>query len=112
MARKSTALVAIKVLHTAVWLIMASAVVAIPILGWEERFRWAFALTALVLVECGVLAVNRGRCPLTDAALRYTEPVGDNFDIFLPNWLARYNKLIFGSLFLAGEIILIWRWLR
>ncbi len=26
----------------------------------------------------------------------------DNFDIYLPLWLARYNKLIFGWLFVAG----------
>jgi hypothetical protein len=35
-------------------------------------------LTGLVLVECAVLAMNRGRCPLTDLAGRYTEDRTDN----------------------------------
>ncbi|MFT7189365.1 MAG: hypothetical protein ACI9AV_002644, partial [Sediminicola sp.] len=26
----------------------------------------------------------------------------DNFDIFLPNWLAKYNKVIFTTLFIIG----------
>ena len=34
----------------------------------------------------------------------------DNFDIFLPAWLARYNKVIFGSLYLAGIAITVARW--
>jgi len=34
------------------------------------------------------------------------------FDIYLPLWLARHNKTIFGSLFLAGELIVLGCWLR
>jgi hypothetical protein len=38
-----------------------------------SRFDWAAALSAPVLIECVILALNRRRCPLTDAAARYTE---------------------------------------
>lgn len=103
-------LVAIKLLHTAVWAFLAACILAIPIVGLKRRFRWALVLTALVLLECGVLALNRGRCPLTDVAARYTRDRADNFDIYLPGWLARHNKGIFGSLFIAGELIVLWRW--
>ena len=58
-----------------------------------------------------MLALNRGRCPLTDVAGRYTEERADNFDIYLPRWLARYNKLIFGTLFVIGELFLLRQWL-
>jgi hypothetical protein len=34
----------------------------------------------------------------------------DNFDIFLPEWLAKHNKLIFGSLFAIDELLLLWQW--
>ena len=44
-------------------------------------------------------------------AARYTEDRADNFDIYLPLWLARYNKEIFGSLFFAGELFALWRYL-
>ena len=61
--------------------------------------------------ECAILAVNRFRCPLTDLAGRYTEQRADNFDIYLPLWLARRNKLIFGALFGVGELLVLGLWL-
>lgn len=75
------------------------------------HFRWATAFSGLVLVECAVLAVNGGRCPLTDLAKRYTDERGDNFDIYLPIWLATHNKTIFGTLFVAGEVFVLARWI-
>ncbi len=50
------------------------------------------------------------RCPLTDVAARYTEDRRDNFDIYLPEFLARHNKLIFGVLYVAGLLVLLVRW--
>src|ERR1700674_906210 len=102
----------IKLLHTVIWAIMAASIIAVPWASWFKLFRLALGLTALVLGECLVLLVNRGRCPLTDIAARYTQERADNFDIYLPMWLARYNKHIFGILFVAGELILLWQWLR
>jgi hypothetical protein len=99
-------------LHTVVWAIMAGAIFALPWLGMTRRFDWALGLTVLILGECVVLALNRGRCPLTDVAARYTEDRADNFDIYLPLWLARYNKHIFGLLFVAGEVVVLWSWFR
>jgi hypothetical protein len=74
----------IKLLHTTIWAIMAASIVAIPWAAWFSLFRLAFGLTLLVVGECLVLAANRGRCPLTDVAARYTEERADNFDINLP----------------------------
>ena len=102
----------IKLLHSAVWAIMAASILVLPWLGWFRKFRWALALTVLILGECIVLALNRGRCPLTDVAARYTNDRACNFDIYLPLWLACYNKLVFGLLFLIGELIVVWRWAR
>ena len=64
-----------------------------------------------VSIEVITLAVNGMRCPLTGFAARYTDDRADNFDIFLPAWLARNNKRIFGSMFVAAELFLFWRWL-
>ena len=68
-------------------------------------------LTGLVLVECAILTANKGRCPLTDLAARHTCERADNFDIYLPLWLARYNLAIFGTLFIAAELFVLERWL-
>jgi hypothetical protein len=102
----------IKLLHTVVWAVMASSIVALPWLGWLGMFRWAFGLTLLITAECLILALNRGRCPLTDLAGRYTDDRADNFDVYLPLWLARHNKQIFGFLFVIGEVIVVWQWTR
>jgi hypothetical protein len=105
------ALIAIKLLHTAIWLFFAGCIVAIPFAGVQRQFRWVVILTGLVLVECMVIAVNRGRCPLTDLASRYTEDRSDNFDIYLPLWLARHNKMIFGTLFVIGGLFVLGLWM-
>jgi len=98
-------------LHSAIWAFFVGCILALPIAGLMHRFDWAAILTVLILVECGVLALNRGRCPLTNWAGRFTDERGDNFDIFLPEWLARHNKAIFGTLFVFNEFIVLCCWL-
>ena len=98
------ALRAIKTLHTAVWAFFAGAIVAIPVLAWRGEFMWVGAATAAVLVEVAVLALNAWRCPLTNAAASFTQERRANFDIYLPLWLATYNKQVFGALFVAGLV--------
>jgi hypothetical protein len=109
--RWNTPLVLIKLSHTIIWALFAGCIVALPLAGLMRRFDWALGLTAVILLECCVLAVNRWRCPLTGFAARFTVDRADNFDIYLPAWLARHNKVIFGSLFLAGELVVLACWL-
>jgi hypothetical protein len=90
---------------------MAGFILVLPVAAFTRHFRWALIWTAIVFCECGVLAANRGRCPLTDWAARFTEDRAANFDIYLPEWLARNNKAIFGTLFVVNELIVLWRWL-
>ena len=105
-------LMAIKLLHTGVWAVFVACILAIPIAAWMRRFDGAAWLSLFVWIECAVLAINRGRCPFTDMAARYSHDQAPNFDIYLPVWLARYNKLVFGTLFVAGELLVLWRWLN
>jgi hypothetical protein len=101
----------IKFLHTLAWAIFAGAIIAIPFATLAGELRLAMWLSTVVWVEVAVLAANRLRCPLTGVAARHTADRSPNFDIFLPAWLARHNKLIFGSLFAAAELLLVWRWI-
>ena len=96
------ALRAIRLVHTLAWAIFAGCIVLLPIVAWHRNFGLALLLIGLVVIEVLILICNRMRCPLTDIAARYTQDRRDNFDIYLPLWLARYNKQIFGSLFVAG----------
>ena len=102
-------LLAIKLLHAAVWAFFAACIVAIPILAWREQLLFAAALVIVVFAEVLVLMFNGWHCPLTPVAARYTEDRADNFDIFLPEWLARYNKEIFGGLYVAGVAFLVYQ---
>ncbi len=112
MANKVSRLTAVKLVHTAIWAFMAGCIVAVPVAAWFREFGWALGLSAPVLAECAILALNRFRCPLTDVAARHTANRAANFDIYLPEWLARHNKSIFGTLFVLGELVLLWRWAR
>jgi polyferredoxin len=100
--RPTNALRLIRSAHTAAWAVFAGSILAIPVLAWLRLWPAASVLIALVLVECAVLLCNGMRCPLTAVAARYTDDRRDNFDIYLPVWLARHNRLIFGWLFAAG----------
>ena len=106
----ATMLQLVNALHTLVWAFFASCVLAIPVLAWRDALAAAAALIAVVMLEVLVLAVNGLRCPLTDVAARYTADRRDNFDIWLPRWLARWNKAIFGALFVAGVVLTAVRW--
>jgi len=92
------------------WAILVTIILAIPVVGWAGMYRQVIWLTAIVLVEILVLVLNGWQCPLTRVAARYTDDRRDNFDIYLPEWLARYNKTIFGSFFVAGVVIVFVRW--
>jgi hypothetical protein len=63
----------------------------------------------LILFEGIVLVVFKMQCPLTLLAWKYSRSTRDNFDIFLPLWLARYNKLIYSIVFIIGVVILACR---
>ncbi|HMB90698.1 MAG TPA: hypothetical protein VKP65_07615 [Rhodothermales bacterium] len=103
-------LCAIKVIHTMAWAFFAGCILAIPIYAWRGDFATAAVLIAIVFVEVFIILANHWRCPLTGIAARYTDDRRDNFDIYLPLWLARYNKHLFGSLFFAGLLYTLARW--
>ena len=111
MGSSSAALVMIKVAHTLVWAFFAGCVLAIPVVSWLGQHATAGWLIAAVMLEVGILLVNAWRCPLTAWAARYTDDRRDNFDIYLPLWLARYNKHIFGALYVAGVVFAVVRWM-
>lgn len=100
----------VKFAHTIVWAALAGCIVAIPALAWFGYARQASVLIMVVLVELLVLVLNHGNCPLTAVAARYTPDRRDNFDIYLPEWLARYNKLIFGCIYVFGVAVVFARW--
>ena len=98
----------IKAIHTLVWAVFAGSILAIPVFAFLEKLPIAWGLVGGVFLEIVVLVANRMRCPLTDVAGRYTSNRQDNFDIYLPLWLARHNKEVFGGLYVTGIVYTVW----
>lgn len=105
-------LTAIKLAHTVVWALFVACILGIFVATRAGRFGWAAGLIGVVMGETLVLVFNRMRCPLTDVAARYTTERADNFDIYLPLFVARHNKTIFGALYAAGIVYTFVEWLR
>lgn len=103
-------LLTIKLIHTIIWAIFVAVIFYVlysGITGNINSLTWIGI--GLILVEGLVLLIFKMFCPLTLIARKYSDSQKDNFDIFLPNWLAKHNKLIFTSIFLAGVFLVIVR---
>ena len=108
--RQPTPLVIIKILHTLVWVFfnvvvfyMLYAVIVNKIDGW------LFLGYGLILMEGIILLIFRFYCPLTIIARKYSNSTKHNFDIYLPNWLAKYNKLIYSGIMVVIILLTIIR---
>ena len=103
-------MVAIKLLHTLIWAVMAGATVYVLYSGVFNRITGCtWMAIGLILLEGLVLLWFKWTCPLTVVARRYSDSPKDNFDIYLPNWLARHNKLIFTSIYVLGLLLVLVR---
>lgn len=103
---------AVKLVHTAIWAFFVACILAIPLFTALDRLRLAGIFAAIVAVEVAILVINGMTCPLTHVAARYTEERQANFDIYLPEWLARNNKAIFGTAYILSLLLLLARWVK
>ena len=107
---QSQKLIAIKLLHTLIWLFFEVAIFYILYSGITGRINLLTWLAIFAVVGEGlVLLVFRMFCPLTLIARKYSDSTKDNFDIYIPNWLARHNKTVFTGIFLIGLFIVLVR---
>ncbi len=107
---QQTALKAVKAAHTAIWAFFVACIFGAPVAAWFGNFALSAVLVGFVALEALVLVVNKWSCPLTGVAARYTEQREENFDIYLPLWLAKYNKNIFTPLYLLGAAYSAYLW--
>jgi len=108
-----TKLIIIKTTHTVIWLFfnvvifyMLYAVIA------NKIDCWLWIGYGLFILEGITLLAYKLYCPLTIMARKYSKSTEDNFDIYLPNWLAKYTKLIYTSILLVIIIITIYQLLK
>ena len=100
----------IKSVHTLIWLFFNVVIFYLLYAVIVNKIdRWVWICVGLVVAEGIILLLFKWFCPLTVLARRYSDSTKDNFDIFLPNWLAKHNKLIYTSIFGITVIILVYR---
>lgn len=103
-------LLLVKLVHTLIWIIFVTVIFYILYSGITNNItNYTWAGIVLILGEGLVLLIFKMYCPLTILARKYSDSQKDNFDIFLPNWLAKYNKTIFTTIFLIGSLLVIVR---
>jgi hypothetical protein len=106
-------LATIRTIHSAVFLVLLSAIAWLVGTGLTgRRDRSVVVAGALVAIESGVFVANRGVCPLTPLAERYGARRGGVSDIFLPDFLARTIPLWATPLVVVGFALHVWHSLR
>ena len=108
--QNNTKLTLIKIIHTIVWLFFNVVIFYMLYAVLVNKLdKWLWIGYGLLVLEGIILWVFKFFCPLTVIARKYSGSTAANFDIYLPNWLAKYNKLIYTSILGIIFIITIFR---
>lgn len=100
----------IKLAHSLIWMFMVAVIFYVVYSGIYNQINLiTWICIGIIFGEGIVLLAFKMYCPLTIMARKYSNSDKDNFDIYLPNWLAKYNKQIFTSIFMVGLISVIYR---
>ena len=110
---RRTAIVAIKVVHTALFVLISGAILRVFLDGLRGRWTGATRLAlAVSLGESALVFANRMRCPLTQLVERLGAEDGRVSDIFLPRWFADHVPHIFVPPLALGTLLIAWRRVR
>ncbi|WP_153797948.1 hypothetical protein [Foetidibacter luteolus] len=108
-----TRLTIIKIVHTIIWLFFNVVIFYMLYAAITGKLDvWLWIGYGLFVLEGIVLALFRFSCPLTVMARRYSDSAKHNFDIYLPEWLAKYNKQIYTSILGLIMVITVYQLLK
>jgi hypothetical protein len=100
----------VKIIHTLVWIffniVIFYMLYAVIVNKLDNRLWIGYGL---FILEGVILLIFKCSCPITNIARKYSISSKDNFDIYLPNWLAKYTVLIFISILVIVTIITIFQ---
>ena len=103
-------LLLIKISHTVIWLFFNVVIFYILYAAITNHIDyWVWIGIGLVVIEGLVLTLFNMYCPLTLLAKKYSNSTRANFDIFLPNLLAKHNKVIYTTIFSVAVALVIYR---
>lgn len=91
-----TKLTLIKIIHTLIWLFFNFVIFYMLYAAVVNKLDvWLWIGYGIIFLEGITLLIFKSFCPITVLARNYSNSTKDNFDIYLPNWLAKHNKLIY-----------------
>jgi hypothetical protein len=100
----------VKTIHTIIWLFFNVVIFYLLYAVIVNKIdKWIWVCIGLIILEGIILIIFKKVCPVTLIARKYSTSQKDNFDIYLPNWLARYNKEIYSIIVLIAIVILVYR---
>ena len=103
-------LILIKTIHTAIWVFFNVVIFYMLYAVIVNKIdKWLWIGFGLIVLEGLILLAFRFSCPLTVIARKYSSSTKENFDIYLPNWLARHNKLIYTSIMIVIAVLTVVR---
>lgn len=103
----------VKLIHTLIWVFFNVVIFYLLYAVISNRIdKWVWICIGLIVLEGIILEVFKKVCPVTLIARKYSDSNKDNFDIYLPNWLAMHNKLIYTTIVLIAIVILIYRYIQ
>jgi hypothetical protein len=105
-----TKLKLIKTIHTLIWVffnfVIFYMLYAVII---DKLDNWLWIGYVFIILEGITLLIFKFFCPLTIIARKYSDSTKENFDIYLPNWLAKYNKRIYSGIMIVIVILTVYR---
>jgi hypothetical protein len=100
----------LKLIHTIIWVFYVLVFFYILYAGIYNKIDlYLWIAISLEIMEIVILIIFKGKCPLTIWGYKYIDIPEIGFDIFLPRWLAKYNKRIYGSGLFIVMFIIIYR---
>ena len=112
-AHRTSALRAIKAIHTAAFGAISGAIL---VFTWEgirgRRGRVARAAASIAIAESIVYASNNQVCPLTPLAEQLGATSGSVTDIYLPAWLSERIPVVGGTVLVIGFVAHAVAWRR
>ncbi|MCO5275484.1 MAG: hypothetical protein M9900_11275 [Flavobacteriales bacterium] len=103
----------IKVVHTAIWAVLSTVIFyllyAVITGRLDQWFWWGLGLVGIEVLTLLAFGMS---CPLTVLARRLSGSQRANFDIYLPEWLARHNKTICSAILFVVLVGMAWRLLK
>ena len=108
--RANSRLVLVKTVHTVIWVFYNVVIFYMLYAVIVNRIdKWLWICFGFVLLEGIILLVFKQVCPVTLIARKYSDSDKSNFDIYLPEWLARHNKLIYTIIVVVIVVMLLFR---